>query len=498
MMLPEAMGTQPRQAVVDLGSNSVRLVVFQGLTRTPAVIFNEKAVLRLGRGLQATGRLDDQAMAQAETVLRRYHALARAMDVATLEVLATSAVRDAANGAAFVARLHAMMPEVPIRILPGAEEAALSAAGVLCGIPDARGVLADIGGGSLELVRLAGGMASQGETLRLGVIRLAERAEGSLPRARAIVESDLGGMDWLETASGQDLYAVGGTFRALAHIHIEMTNYPLKIVHHHVVALDAARDFAALIAEMPRRALERLPGAPRRRIDDLPYAAVVLHRLLRTTNVARVVFSANGLREGWYLHHIPERVRTQDPMLAASRDLGRHLGRHPDLPLALFDWTTPLFAPGIDGFARLREAACWLSDIGSQEHPDYRAEQAFLRLLRQPGVALSHPDRAFLATCLAVRYEADPASSFLAPARQLLDAAAWQRAETLGHAFRLAYTLSGGTPDLLAATTLCRGNGHLTLQLDQTGGVFLGESVTRRLGRLAQALNLAPKTCLAA
>src|SRR6201985_3478758 len=158
----------PRCGVVDLGSNSVRLVVYEGYTRNPISIFNEKAVLRLGRGLQATGRLNQEGMEQALTVMHRYHAVARAMDAEPFEVLATAAVRDAENGPAFVQALRDRMPGVPIHILSGAEEAAYSADGMLCGIPAADGVLADIGGGSMELVRLVEGAGGAAQTLRVG------------------------------------------------------------------------------------------------------------------------------------------------------------------------------------------------------------------------------------------------------------------------------------------------------------------------------------------
>src|SRR6476646_12238320 len=181
----------PRCAVVDLGSNSVRLVVYEGACRNPVGIFNEKAVLRLGRGLQATGRLNEEGMGQAFTVLDRYHAVARAMGAAPFEVLATAAVRDARNGADFVAGLQARLPGVPIRILSGVQEAEFSAMGVLCGIPTADGILADIGGGSLELVRLDRGARGVSHTLSLGAIRLTERAGGDLVSARVIAESDL-------------------------------------------------------------------------------------------------------------------------------------------------------------------------------------------------------------------------------------------------------------------------------------------------------------------
>jgi exopolyphosphatase/guanosine-5'-triphosphate,3'-diphosphate pyrophosphatase len=486
--------TLPRCAVVDLGSNSVRLVVFEGHTRNPIPIFNEKAVLRLGRGLQATGKLNEDGVAQALTVMHRYHAVARAMRAHPFEVLATAAVRDATNGPDFVAVLQAQMPDVPIRVLPGTREAELSALGVLCGIPTADGILADIGGGSLEVVRLDQGVRGASQTLRLGVIRLSERAGNDPVRARAIAEAELATVPWLVEGTGRDLFLVGGAWRALARIHMAQTAYPLQMVHHYTVGREEARDLTGVIAAAGRRALERLPGVSRRRIDDLPYAAVALRRVLRATGARRVVFSASGLREGWFMQRMPEEIRAQDPLLAAGRELAAGFGRDSNLPPALAAWTDPLFPNETTEAHRLREVACWVSDIGSHDHPEFRAEQAFLRVLRQPGIGLDHHARAFLALTLAMRYEAEADAGFLRPARLLLDVASAARAEQLGTALRLAYTLSAGTPQLLAGTGLALQPGRLLLRLDEDTGVFAGESVMRRLDRLAQTFGLEAAT----
>jgi exopolyphosphatase/guanosine-5'-triphosphate,3'-diphosphate pyrophosphatase len=430
-------------------------------------IFNEKAVLRLGRGLQSTGRLNEDGMA-----------------------LATAAVRDADNGAAFVEALRDRLPNTPIHILSGAEEAAYSADGMLCGIPAADGVLADIGGGSLEVVRLVDGTRGPSQTLRLGVIRLAERSGGDPIRARAIAEEDLQSVPWLGQAAGSDLYLVGGAWRALARIHMAQTNYPLNMVHHYTIGREEARDLAGLISTAPRKVLEKLPGAPRRRIDDLPFAAVALRRLLRVTAARRVIFSASGLREGWFMRRMPREIQDQDPLLSAAYELAARHGRDPSLPPALMEWTQPLFPRETAQAERLREAMCWMSDIGSHDHPEFRAEQAFLRVLRQPGVGLDHHSRAFLALAVALRYEAEADAPFLRPSRLLLDIETANRAEILGIALRLAYTLSAGTKDLLAGTRLRIEGPRLLLLLRENSGVFAGESVIRRLERLAQAVGL--------
>jgi exopolyphosphatase/guanosine-5'-triphosphate,3'-diphosphate pyrophosphatase len=483
-----------RAAVVDLGSNSVRLVIFEGRGRNPAAIFNEKAVLRLGRGLHVSGRLNDEGVDGALTVLRRYHALASAMHADPFAILATAAVRDAANGPAFVRQVEEALPGVRVQILTGEQEAHLSANGLLCGIPNADGILADIGGGSMELVHLAAGQLRAARTLPLGVLRLSDSAGADPIRARAIAEAALESVPWLSEGIGRDLYLVGGAWRALARIHMEQTGYPLSIVHHYTLDREEARDLAGVIGGANRRALERMPGISRRRVDDMPFAAVVLRRLLRATGARRVVFSANGLREGWFMDLVSPEVRAEAPLEAAGRDMATRYGRSPALPPALIDWTAPLFTAETPEAVRLREAACWLSDIGSHDHPEYRAQQAFFRVLRAPGVALDHHARAFLALTLALRYEAEPDMGFLDTARMLLDFASLRRAEILGTALRLAYTLSGGTAELLAGTRLLRGDARLTLILHEGSGVFAGESVTRRLDRLAQAAGLEAMT----
>ncbi len=485
----------PRSAVVDLGSNSVRLVVFEGHCRNPTPIFNEKAVLKLGRGLNASGRLNEEGLEQALMVMDRYGAIARAMRAEPFEVLCTAAVRDASNGPAFVHALRERLPGVPILMLPGEQEAEFAASGVLCGIPNADGILADIGGGSLEVVELNNGTRGRAQTLKLGVIRLAERAGGDVIRARAIAEAELAELPWLAEGAGRDLYLVGGAWRALARIHLAQTSYPLNMVHHYTIEREEARDLTGVIAAASRRALERMPGVARRRVDDLPFAAVVLRRLLRATAARRVIFSANGLREGWYMSKMPDSIRTAEPLLSAGHEIAERFGRDPSLPPALLTWTDTLF-PGEAGDARrLRETACWMSDIGSHDHPEYRAEQSTMRVLRQPGIGLDHHARAFLAMTIAVRYEAEPDAPFLATARMLLGFEAARRATILGMALRLAYTLSAGTVDLLGGTRLI--NNHvLTLQLTAGTGVFAGEAVTRRLERLAQALGLEAATSI--
>ena len=481
-----------RTAVVDLGSNSVRLVVFEGVARNPVSIFNEKAVLRLGRGLESSGRLNEEGVEGAIGVMARFETVVRGMGADLFEVLATAAVRDAENGGAFVEMLRDAIPSATIRILSGLEEADYAATGLLCGMTDADGLMADIGGGSLELVALREGRMGRSQTLRLGVIRLADRAGGDIVRARALVESDLDRAPWIADANGRTLYLVGGAFRALARLQIARSFYPLNIVHQYELTAADARELTGWVIGASRRALERLPGAPRKRLDDMPYAATVLRRLLRRVQPSRVVFSVDGLREGWYMRRVAAECAAQDPLEAIARDISAQTSRSAALPAALIDWTAPLFEREPHAVRRLRVAACWMSDCGAHDHPEYRAEQSFSRILLAPGVAFSHPARGFLALVMAMRYEAELDQAFLQSARRLLDPALLRTAEILGLCLRLAYVLCAGTPQLLEGTSVARDGDKLVLLLSDQRSASNVESVSRRLDRLAQAMGLAP------
>ena len=160
-----------RQAIIDIGSNSVRIVAYAGARRAPSVIFNEKVMAGLGRSLSSTGKIDDEAMARSIRALERFAALAKAMEIDDLRCVATAAVRDAENGQDIIdaaARIG-----LTVELLSGEQEAEAAGYGVIAAIPEADGVAADLGGGSLELVRIKDGQTHDKVSFQLGVLRLA-------------------------------------------------------------------------------------------------------------------------------------------------------------------------------------------------------------------------------------------------------------------------------------------------------------------------------------
>jgi exopolyphosphatase/guanosine-5'-triphosphate,3'-diphosphate pyrophosphatase len=483
-----------RIGVIDLGSNSLRLVVFERLGAAVFPLFNEKVMCGLARGIASTGRLSPDGIELALVTLRRFVAFARAIGVDHLAVLATAAVRDASDGKAFAAEVERQC-RVEVRIIDGAEEARLSAVGVLAGIPDADGIVADLGGGSVELVRVRPtpspgantGQIGVGISLPLGPLRLAELGD-STKAVSEIVERALGEAPVLRASAGKNLYLVGGAARAIARLHMEHTEYPLHIIHQYTVGRREAEGFLDMIGRQSRKSLERITTISRKRLEVVPLAAFVLRKLITLAAPQRVVFSALGLREGYAYGLVPAEDLGSDPVIAAYMAVGRRQSRFRLDGDRLQEWTAPLFPSLSDTGRRRHRAVCWLSDLAWSEHPDYRAKQAFTRSLTMPFAGTTHSDRVFVATALHARYGGPAEDPVKEPTRRLLDDRAAQEARTLGVALRLAYTLCAGTIELLADLRLHLVGDTLTLEVPRDSSLFVGETVQRRLEAVARSL----------
>src|SRR5581483_9301347 len=338
---------------------------------------NEKVMCGLGRGIAHTGRLNRDGVELAYANVQRFVALARALAVDHLAIIATAAVREARDGADFAAAIERLCG-VPVRVIDGAEEARLSAAGVLAGIPEADGIVGDLGGGSVELVRVDGGNPDApigtGVTLPLGPLRLARFGDNQRAIAEAI-DRAAAEAAVLREAAGRSLYLVGGAWRAIARLHMEQAHYPLHIIHHYTIARPQAEAFCDLVSRLSRRSLERITTINRKRLEVVPLAAMILRRLLAVGRPERVIFSAFGLREGYAYGRLPPEDRG-DPLLAACIGMATEHSRSRSDGELMQVWTAPLF-PG-------------LSPAGRRLAQRHRLDRAS----RLPGRARLHPQPA--------------------------------------------------------------------------------------------------------
>ena len=486
-------GRHGRVAVVDIGSNSVRLVVYDAPTRLPIPMYNEKAQCALGRGLGASGVLNPNGVECAMSSVVRFAGLAEAMGVENFVLVATAAVREAKDGEQFVADVRDAIGR-DIQVLSGEEEAKYAALGLLMGVPQADGVIGDLGGGSLDMVGLEKGAFSKSETMPFGHLRLGEAADGNPEVARDLVTKEMSKLKWLKAVKGRTVYAAGGSWRAIARILIDQTSHPLHVVDNFTIGAEQAKKILHLISGAGRHSLELIPGVPKKRIETLPFAAAALEGMLTVTQASTLQFSGFGMREGVLLSCLDDDLRGQDPLLAACKTMSERTGRFSVKGREMLHWMSPLFPDETPEQHRLRYAACLLSDIGWNEHPDYRAEHSFLRALRVPYAGLTHTERALLASTVYVRQNGDLADPLIRPFLGLLDVGQLSWIKTTGLAMRLGHTISGSAPGVLADTHLEVGKEKLWLHVnDSSRDALISEAVRRRLKTLGRTLGLKGK-----
>jgi exopolyphosphatase / guanosine-5'-triphosphate,3'-diphosphate pyrophosphatase len=484
-----ARAERPHYAIIDIGSNSVRLMVYDQLSRAPMPRFNEKSLCRLAEGLAETGIIAPDGFRRTVEATRRFRAIADAMGVSRLDVTATEAMRRAANGPALAAAISEETG-LTVRILSGAEEARYGALGVISGFFRPLGTVGDMGGGSLEVAEAIDDRVGENwVSLPLGALPVEAMLADGLSAAKRRIDEIL--RSGLDRALGRPVfYPVGGGWRALAKAHIEAVGAPVRVVHGYTLEAPVARDFAKSLSRLSPAKLAATPGVPARRARTLPAAALLMDRLLKYLSPKRVVFSALGLREGLLYSQLGEEDQYLDPMVEGAQLIGLPLARVPEFAPALAAWTAGLFPGETPADTRLRVAVCALSDIAWRDAPDLRAEESFRRLLSFPFIGVDHSERVFIAAAIHARYAGRPDAPWLGPALGLLSPARQRRAQVLGRTILLAYRFSGAVPGVLAGAKLRLEPDCVRLEVASAARAPDSEVVIDRLRLLAAAVGV--------
>lgn len=472
-------------AIVDIGSNSVRLVIYENRTRNAATLQNEKAICGIGRDMVSTGRLNSDGCTAALEALARFRMIADGLVVEQREAVATAAARDAINGAEFIARAERAWGK-PIRVLAGEDEARIAAEGVVAGIPDASGLVADLGGGSLDMVTVKAGKTGQAWTLPFGPLRLMDQAKSDPDKARGIVDKELKAISGLSASA---LYAVGGIWRSFARVDMEDHHYPLHVLQHYVMPRGRALRLCKVLAGLSRDSLRKMKVVSKRRAEALPYGAVVLERLLLASEIKEVVVSAYGLREGLFYAQLSPDQRARNPLLEFAFGANERLSRVPEHAREMFAWTDPLFEDESPEFRRVREASAHFSDVGWRRHPDDRAVGAFTQVLTAPFAGADHRARALIAASIFHRYAGDGDFTRVMATAGLLSKDDERRALRLGLAWRFAFSLSASAVGELGHYRLRLTPAKVVLEVPRKREAIASEPVQKRLGALAEALD---------
>ncbi|MCP8939364.1 exopolyphosphatase [Alsobacter sp. SYSU M60028] len=482
-------------AIIDIGSNSVRLVAYEGLTRAPTPIFNEKVLCGLGRNVLSTRRLSSDAMDKALSALARFRVLCAAMGISNVRVLATAAARDAENGPEFLARCQEVT-QAPVELISGKREAKLSALGIVSGIWKPDGLVGDMGGGSLELIDVRGHRLTSAVSLPLGGLALQDQSGCSLKKAAKIARKALKEVPHLEAVRGRAFYAVGGTWRALARLHMKQRGYPLHVMHNYVIPTSDAEDFAGLVERVEADSLASIESVSAARRPLLAYGALLLEQIIKLARPSEVVVSALGVREGMLYELLDDAQRAQDPLLVTARELNTLRSRAPRHGEELCAWTDRLLASAhLEETAderRLRHAACLLADIGWRAHPDYRGEQSLNIIAHAGFVGIDHPGRAFIALAVAYRHMGLNDEEVSPRLRELVSSRMLDRARILGGAMRVAYLVTAAMPGILPRAPLTCGHGLLELELPADIAPLANERLFNRLKQLARILGRTP------
>ena len=482
-------GGSGERAIIDIGSNTVRLVVYGGTMRAPTVLLNEKVTAKLGREIAATGRLADEAMALALRGLRRFALLIEDLGIKDVETVATAAVRDAANGPEFVAELRSL--GLSPQVLSGEEEALLSAHGVIGAFPDARGIVADLGGGSLELVRVAGGSTADASTLPLGTLRLPDHRKGNRAQMAKSLDKVIRKAGWDLSANmpahNGTLYLVGGTWRAMAVYAMAAQGYPLSDPHGFAIDAAAAQELAVSLAASEGDALKTRERISSMRAEKLPDAAVLLQALLARLAPDMVVFSSWGLREGLLYDRLSDDSKAQDPLLAGVAVFAAERGTDPRLAARMAEWTKGAAPAREPASERLRLAATMLALGAMQIEPNIRLPQAINWALHKRWVGIDGKGRAMLAAAIAANGNQLSLSSAV---RAMASDEAIEEAVRWGLALRLARRLGAQTLRSLDASRLVVEQGALVLQLAKSHEALFGQPTEKDMKLLAGRMGL--------
>ncbi|EKF20287.1 Ppx/GppA phosphatase [Nitratireductor pacificus pht-3B] len=479
--------------MIDIGSNSIRLVIYEGVARSPTMLFNEKMLAGLGKGIVTTGELDPEGVTRAVAEFRRFRALSEQAGAQALHVLATAAAREARNGPDFIHRAEDILG-TEIHVLSGRQEAKYSAYGVMSGFHRPDGIVGDLGGGSLELVAVEGQSMGDGITLPLGGLRLREMAGNSVAKGTRIARRELARADWLKEGAGRPFYCVGGTWRNLARLHMLETGYPLEVMHHYELGIEQSADFlkrvAAGVDKMP--SIERIS---KNRRALLPYGAAVLQEIIRSAQPSRIIFSALGVREGYLYSLLSEEERASDPLISAAEELAILRSRSVTHARELADWSGSAFeALGIEETedeARYRRAACLLADIGWRAHPEYRGTQSLNIIAHGSFIGIDHPGRAFIALANLFRHEGLFNDALSPQMRELATPRYLERARLLGGILRVVYLLTASMPGIIPQLKWKkREDGAIALVVPATHAALMGERPTGRMAHLAKVTGL--------
>ncbi|ENN95082.1 exopolyphosphatase [Bartonella vinsonii] len=480
-------------AVIDIGSNSVRLVIYEGLVRSPTVLFNEKVLCGLGQGVAKTGFLEEKSMQMTLRTLKRFRTLCQQIGADDVYTIATAAAREAKNGLAFIQNAENVLQN-KIDLLSGTEEALYSAYGVISTFYQPKGISGDLGGGSLELIDIDYPHMGEGITLPLGGLQLQYMSNHDIAVATKIAHEHFSKSAVIRKSMARCFYAVGGTWRNLAKLHMATKHYRLPVMHGYEVDAVEMEDFLRFVVRDSIDNMKGISAVSKNRRQLLSYGAIVLIELIQCMRFEKIIFSGAGVREGFLYSRLPQEIRLSDPLIAACTEMAILRARSPKQAEELINFTTNAFEVfGIsetEDEYRYRKAACLLADIGWRIHPDYRGNEAAHQIALGSYPGISHEGRVYAALAVFFRNTSLLVDEESLPIFQLATKNIIEKARILGETMRIAHLFSASTAGILPYLSWYKKTDHVVLHIPKRYTDLLGERPLARLKKLSKIVKL--------
>jgi exopolyphosphatase/guanosine-5'-triphosphate,3'-diphosphate pyrophosphatase len=479
-----------KEAIIDLGSNSIRMLIYDNLLNSQIPIFNEKAICELGKNLDKTGKLDPKGSDFALSVLQRFKRILSNLKVKKFKIIGTAAIREATDSKLFVAKVKKILKK-KVQVLTGIEEAENSALGVIIGFQRVNGVVVDLGGGSLEIARVEKNIIYEKISLPLGVLRLFNQPKRNKDKINSIISFYLNKIEWLRKGKTKNLYLCGGTWRTLLNAHIFKTNYPLSILHQYKLPAIEALKFSNRLSSVKLIKSEKLVGVTKSRTNYIPIGSYILSSLIKICDPSNILCSVSGVREGSLINKAYLNILKKDSLNRSVHFIALKKGDFGENYIKLYNFLKKIFPNKDENFPfRLLLPACSLSNFDWGLGTYQRAELVFHEVINSPILKLSHNDRiklglvSFWRHCSTKYY---PDLEFL----KLLSNSEITACRRIGAALRFASSISVISSIFYEKIKIYVANEKtLILKVPKKYSQVISNQVQKRLKSLAEEMNL--------
>ena len=477
-------------SIIDIGSNSIRLVAYDKINRVPRMIYTEKVFCSLAKNLDIDNSIPKKNYKKTINAIKRFYKISLDIKSSELFIFATAAIREADNGFILKNEIENITNREMI-ILSENDEVKLSTQGLISSFPSANGIMADLGGGSLELSLLENGKLKKFTSLKIGVVRLLNEFSKNKNKCLINILKKLNQVKWLDKFKKTNFYAIGGSFRSLANVNIWNNKYPLSIVQGYAINSIEIKKLLNLSSTIKAKTIKLIPEIENERIKTIPVASIILDNLIKKIDPKKMIFCSQGLREGFLYSLLDKKTKKIDPLIFTAKKMAKNFNNSFFDGESIFKWLSPIFVNENENFKRLRLAASYLSELSYWHNfKDMESDYALNTVLYYPFLSLTHEQRIFLGLTIYTACGGKINRPNILKYIKLLKKDAINAACILGNGIKLAYTVSGGLYRNLHDYSLSVSNNEIFLITSDKKIIKTSTKIRRTLKKISKLIKI--------